>query len=116
MARPRSEITTAVLDLYRLLAETDPDQVMTWQMAAAALQQQGVIGAARAEAELVCRTVRNCAIRGELIATGSLRGAGRTRPPMGYRWPRPDDRTAAERTSRRADRGLVVQQMLLAWA
>lgn len=116
MARPRSEITGVVLDLYRELAATDPDRVMTWHQVADALQERGVIGTARGEIALVQRTVRNCTDRGELTATGTLRGAGRTRPPMGYRWPRPGDRTAADRTGSRVDRALVVQQMMLAWA
>lgn len=83
MARPRSEITIAMLEVFR--GQSEP---MTWRTVAEELARRGVIGAALApgEVRLVRDSVWGACRRGELVAVGVVRGLpGRTRPPALYR-------------------------------
>jgi hypothetical protein len=109
MARPRSPITAEVLSVYRTTGA-----VLTWRTVADELVIRNVIGEAPAELELVRIAVRCSCQRGELVPAGAMRGAGRTRPPMGYRIARPDEIGPARQTAV-ADRCHAVAQMLLAW-
>lgn len=79
MARPRSEVTIAMLEVFG--GQSEP---MTWRTVAEELARRGVIGAALAPGDLrlLHRAVGEAYRRGELVNVGVARGIpGQTRPP-----------------------------------
>ncbi|NYG31643.1 hypothetical protein HZU83_20775 [Sphaerotilus montanus] len=113
MARPRSEVTIAMLEVFG--GQSEP---MTWRTVAEELARRGVIGAALAPGDLrlLHRAVGEAYRRGELVNVGVARGIpGQTRPPVLYRLRKEGD-PPRKRSEKRELQARAIAELLKAWS